>query len=275
MNNATCYHCGDEATDSLVLYDEKKFCCNGCKTVYQIFSNHQLSEYYHLDTTPGSNPELFAGKYNFLENPTVVGKLLDFKEDGIEVVTLYIPKIHCSSCVWVLENLQKLNEDVMNSRVHFSKKTVQITYGVNTNLKALVTLLASIGYEPYISLEDGEKKQQTNRTSTYKLAVAGFAFGNTMFLSFSDYFGKLDIWLTKYQPFFAFLMFMFSLPVVFFAGNEYLISAYKGLKKRILNIDVPISMGIAVLFVRSAYEYFTQTGQGYFDSLAGLIFFCC
>ncbi|MDO6424960.1 hypothetical protein, partial [Saccharophagus degradans] len=122
--------------------------------------------------------------------------------------------------------------------------------------------LATIGYDPYISLEDGEKHQKTDKTSVYKLTVAGFAFGNTMFLSFPDYFGKSDVWLEHYQPLFTFLMLLFSLPVVFYAGNDYLISAYKGLKKKILNIDVPISMGIVVLFVRSCYEYFTATGQG-------------
>ncbi|NJB81849.1 heavy metal translocating P-type ATPase [Wenyingzhuangia aestuarii] len=269
----TCYHCGDEAIEAIVLFDDKTFCCNGCKTVYQIFSDHDLSDYYHLETSPGISPDAIKGKYSFLSNPTIVDKLLDFKEEGIEIVTLYIPQIHCSSCVWVLENLQKLHGGIVNSRVHFSKKTVQVTYNNQLNLQQLVELLATIGYDPYISLEDGEKNKQSSKTSTYKLAVAGFAFGNTMFLSFPDYFGKPDAWLTHYQPLFSFLMLLFSLPVVFYAGNDYFISAYKGLRKKILNIDVPISIGIVVLFGRSCYEYFTQTGQGYFDSLAGLIFF--
>ncbi|MDO6738795.1 heavy metal translocating P-type ATPase metal-binding domain-containing protein [Wenyingzhuangia sp. 2_MG-2023] len=272
MEETTCYHCGDAVVE-LVEFDAKQFCCNGCKTVYEIFSANDLTDYYSLEKTPGTSPDAFQGKYSFLSNPAVVDKLLDFKEEGVQIVTLYIPKIHCSSCVWVLENLQKLETRVINSRVHFSKKTVQITYNNELTLLQLVELLATIGYDPYISLEDGEKHQKTDKTSVYKLTVAGFAFGNTMFLSFPDYFGKSDVWLEHYQPLFTFLMLLFSLPVVFYAGNDYLISAYKGLKKKILNIDVPISMGIVVLFVRSCYEYFTATGQGYFDSLSGLIFF--
>ncbi|MGY5353935.1 heavy metal translocating P-type ATPase [Wenyingzhuangia sp. IMCC45467] len=272
MKDNSCFHCGDELIE-VIKYDNKKFCCHGCKTVYEIFKDNNLTAYYDFEKNPGLTPTNIKGKYAFLNNATVVSKLLDFQEDGVEIVTLYIPKIHCSSCVWVLEHLQKLNGNIISSRVHFSKKTVQITYKNIISLQELVELLAMVGYDPYISLEDGEKKQQQSKASTYKLAVAGFAFGNTMFLSFPDYFGKPDVWLVQYQPLFALLMFLFSLPVVFYAANDYFISAYKGLKKRILNIDVPISIGVVVLFLRSSYEFFTGTGQGYFDSLTGLIFF--
>ncbi|MDO3694793.1 heavy metal translocating P-type ATPase metal-binding domain-containing protein [Wenyingzhuangia sp. chi5] len=273
MEEKSCYHCGDVADQDIVVFDEKTFCCHGCKTVYQIFKDNDLTAYYDFEKNPGLTPDGVKGKYGFLNNTTVVSKLLDFQEDGIEVVTLYIPKIHCSSCVWVLEHLQKLNDGIVNSRVHFSKKTVQVTYNNKITLQQLVELLAMIGYDPYISLEDGEKAKNKSKSSIYKLAIAGFAFGNSMFLSFPDYFGKPDIWLAHYQPLFVLLMFLFSLPVVFYAANDYFISAYKGLRKRILNIDVPISIGVLVLFLRSSYEFFSGTGQGYFDSLTGLIFF--
>lgn len=273
MEEKPCYHCGEEDLKDLVVFDDKVFCCHGCKTVYEIFKDNDLTAYYDFEKNPGLAPEGLKHKYAFLNNATVVSKLLDFQEDGLEIVTLYIPKIHCSSCVWVLEHLQKLNDGIISSRVHFSKKTVQVTYNQKINLQQLVALLAMIGYDPYISLEDGEKQQQQSKASTYKLAIAGFAFGNTMFLSFPDYFGKPDVWLATYQPLFVLLMFLFSLPVVFYAANDYFISAYKGLRKRILNIDVPISIGVVVLFLRSSYEFFSGTGQGYFDSLTGLIFF--
>lgn len=273
MEKKICYHCGEEEMEDLVVFDNKDFCCHGCKTVYQIFKDNHLTDYYDFEKNPGLTPESVQDKYAFLNNDTVVSSLLDFHEEGIEIVTLYIPKIHCSSCVWILEHLQKLNDGVINSRVHFSKKTVQVTYNNKLTLQQLVALLSMIGYDPYISLEDGNKQKKQSKASIYKLAIAGFAFGNTMFLSFPDYFGKPDIWLATYQPLFVLLMFLFSLPVVFYAANDYFISAYKGLKKRILNIDVPISIGVVVLFLRSSYEYFSGTGQGYFDSLTGLIFF--
>ncbi|MGI9530404.1 heavy metal translocating P-type ATPase, partial [Lutimonas sp.] len=127
---------------------------------------------------------------------------------------------------------------------------------------------------PYISLDDAEiKNKKTDRKLIYQVAVAGFAFGNIMMLSFPEYFQMDEYWLNRFKPFFRALMLLLSLPALFYSGKDYLISAYKGLSHGILNIDVPISLGILVLFFRSTYEIVTNTGQGYFDSLTGLIFF--
>ncbi|GAL66606.1 type cbb3 cytochrome oxidase biogenesis protein CcoI [Jejuia pallidilutea] len=68
-------------------------------------------------------------------------------------------------------------------------------------------------------------------------------------------------------------MFTFSLPVVFYCAQDYFISAYKGLKSKLLNIDVPIALGVTVLFLRSTAEIVLDIGTGFFDSLSGLVFF--
>ena len=174
-----------------------------------------------------------------------------------------------------MENLNKLNPAISSSQVDFPKKTVRIVFNPESiGLKDLVVLLARIGYEPYISLEDfGKGKKKVDRGLIYKLGVAGFAFGNVMFLSFPEYFEVQEFWLDQYKILFRWLMFAFSLPVVFYAGQDYLISAFKGLRSKILNIDVPIALGILVLFLRSTAEIIFDWGSGFFDSLTGLIFF--
>lgn len=282
MDRQSCYHCGDDCTKTRIDFDDRTFCCNGCKTVYEIFSSNELTYYYDLQAAAGASPKAVEGKYDFLESEPIVSRLTEFIDGGIEVVNLYIPHIHCSSCIWVLENLNKLQHSVKNSQVDFPKKCVRITYNTDDfNLKQLVVLLAHIGYEPYISLEDYEgKKKPEGRGLIYKLGVAGFAFGNVMFLSFPDYFDLStssvsggEFWLNRYEPVFRWLMFAFSVPVVCYAGRDYLISAYKGLRSGLLNIDVPIALGILVLFVRSTLEIVFDWGPGFFDSLTGLVFF--
>ncbi len=270
-----CFHCGNECDKTIVKFDHKTFCCNGCKTVYEIFSTNNLSCYYDLQSTPGAIPKELEGKYDYLDNPDIIERLIEFSNENIQIVTLYIPHIHCSSCIWILENLHKLHTSISASQVNFPKKTVRVTFDTSeTTLKEIVTLLNSIGYEPYISLEDYSKgNQHTNRSLFYKLGVAGFAFGNVMFLSFPEYFEVSEYWLEQYKHAFRWLMFAFSIPVVFYAGQEYLISAYKGLRNNILNIDVPIALGILVLFIRSTVEIIFDLGTGFFDSLTGLIFF--
>jgi len=275
MKSTQCYHCGDSCDDKYVKFDEKQFCCNGCKTVYEIFSENDLTCYYDFQENPGAVPTEIQGKYDFLEQEEIVKKLLDFSDANTQIVTLYIPHIHCSSCIWVLENLHKLKPEISSSQVDFTKKQVRVTFNLeNTSLKEIVLLLSAIGYEPYISLEDYEGgKKAVDRSLIYKLGLAGFAFGNVMFLSFPEYFEVDGFWIEKYKNVFRWLMFFFSLPVVFYAGKDYFVSAFKGLRSKILNIDVPIALGISVLFIRSTVEIIFDLGTGFFDSLTGLVFF--
>ncbi|WP_225034777.1 heavy metal translocating P-type ATPase [Winogradskyella sp. SM1960] len=275
MKNESCFHCGDDCGNHVISFQEKSFCCNGCKTVFEIFNENDLTCYYDLQNSPGAIPKEIEGKYDFLSQENIIEKLTEFRDGSIEVATLYIPHIHCSSCIWILENLNKLNPNISDSQVNFGKKTVRVTYNSDaTNLKAVVLLLSSIGYEPYISLDDfNSGKKHINRSLIYKLGVAAFGFGNIMFLSFPEYFEVNEFWLEQYKPFFRWLMFAMSLPIVFYSAQDYFISAYKGLKAKLLNIDVPIALGVAVLFIRSTIEIMFDIGSGFFDSLAGLIFF--
>lgn len=277
MKKTTCYHCGNDCkeADSLV-FDLKDFCCNGCKTVYEILNENELSSYYDFEQSPGKIPEEITGKYDYLDNESITAKLFEFDADNTTIITLSIPHIHCSSCIWILENLNRLNKHLSSAQVNFPKKTVRIIFDKkNISLKEIVLLLSSIGYDPYISLENTEtnKRNTSDKSLIYKLGVAGFAFGNIMFLSFPEYFEVDEFWLNQYKSFFRWIMFCMAVPVLLFSAQDYFISAYKGLKHKILNIDVPISLGIFVLFFRSVYEIYTVTGQGYFDSLSGLVFF--
>ncbi|MBR9915334.1 MAG: HAD-IC family P-type ATPase [Algicola sp.] len=275
MEQTTCFHCGDNCNTTVIAFDNKNFCCNGCKTVYEIFSENDLTCYYDLESAPGATPKEIEGKYDFLSQENIIDKLTEFNDGDIQIATLYIPHIHCSSCIWILENLHKLHSNISASQVNFGKKTVRITYNAKTySLKEVVVLLSSIGYEPYISLDDFKTGQENiNRSLIYKLGVAGFAFGNVMFLSFPEYFEVGEFWLEQYKHLFRWLMFAFSIPVVFYAGQDYFISAFKGLRSKILNIDVPIALGISVLFIRSTVDIIFDLGSGFFDSLTGLIFF--
>ena len=275
MGQSTCFHCGDNCNTTLIAFDNKSFCCNGCKTVYELFSENDLTCYYDLQSSPGAIPKEIEGKYDFLSQETIIEKLTEFNDGNIQIASLYIPHIHCSSCIWILENLNKLNPQITSSQVNFGKKTIRVTYkSESCSLKEVALLLSSIGYEPYISLDDFKTgSQNVNRSLIYKLGIAGFAFGNVMFLSFPEYFEVGEFWLEQYKHLFRWLMFAFSIPVVFYAGRDYFVSAYKGLRSNLLNIDVPIALGIAVLFIRSTVEIMFDLGSGFFDSLTGLVFF--
>lgn len=244
--------------------------------------SNDLLYYYELNEGAGASPNEFHDAYAFLENPKIAAELLEFDQGDIQVVQFHIPHIHCSSCIWVLENLHKIHPGVRSAQVNFPRKNVRISFSTQfLSLRTLVEMLTRIGYEPRIALDAAEhKEKKTDHSLILKIGVAGFAFGNIMFLSFPEYFDlyanqnvDADPWFTYYKDVFRWIMMGLSIPVVFYSGRDYFISAYRGIRARMLNIDVPIALGILVLFIRSCVEVLFDFGSGFFDSLSGLIFF--
>ena len=260
--------------------DDKAFCCSGCKMVYEILADNQLQTYYCLDENPGISRKNAGstGRYAFLEDRSVVDRLVDFREGDTVRLRLHIPNIHCTSCVWLLENLYRLEEGVKQCSVNFLRRELSLVYDEQaTGLQRIARLLDSLGYAPEFRMEDLGGKVQAKSPDHrlwLKLGVAGFAFGNIMLLSFPEYFSGSTLSSEgSYHLFFGILNIALALPVLFYSASDYLRSAWAAIRQKGINLDVPISMGILALFLRSLYEISFDVGAGYMDSFTGLIFF--
>lgn len=270
-----CFHCGDECNTEVVGFDQKQFCCQGCKSVYEVLKTSGLTTYYELENSPGiSRKPAYEGRFTYLDNPQVSSKLLDFSSENLNKIRFFIPAIHCSSCIWLLENLRRLNLGVLSSRANLGQREVDVDYDPGKlSLKGLVELLVSIGYEPAITQEDKpEMDRRLNRQLILKIAVAGFCFGNIMLLSIPGYLG-LDVHEDpRLMSWLSWIIVALSLPVLLYCARGYFESALNSIKQKYLNIEVPITLGIIALAGRSYYEIVSNTGSGYLDSLAGLLF---
>ncbi len=275
MSKSICYHCGDECVEEHLNKDaSKSFCCVGCLTVFELLSDNHLGTYYSLEQSPGMRIDQLRNEQRFaiLDDAHFAQQFIQFEDDKLVKVSFHLPQIHCSSCIWLLENLNRLHPGVLHSLVSFTKRTADITFEKEqVSLREVVELLAAIGYAPDLKRKE-EAHAKVNKKLIYQIGVAGFCFGNIMLLAFPEYLG-LEGDADSFQQFFSLISFGMSLPVLLYSGWDYLESAVKGIRQRFINMDVPIALGILTLFGRSTYEVFSQTGTGYFDSLAGLIFF--
>ncbi|MCB0772768.1 MAG: heavy metal translocating P-type ATPase, partial [Flavobacteriales bacterium] len=273
LNGVSCFHCGDPCAEEHLVRDGKDFCCQGCHVVYELLSEAGLCNYYELAPKPGvkqkASPDEQRAEIFALEE--VRSKLVEFSEEGITRVRFHVPGMHCSSCIWLLENLNRIDPAVMRSRVSFGDKQLTITFREDRlSLPRLVQLLRRIGYGPQVTAAD-KPSSGTSTMLLVRLGVAGFIFGNTMMFAIPEYLGadseaglKTGLqWLTV----------LFSIPVVFFLSTDFFRSAWAGLRTRTANIDQPIAIGIVALWTRSLYDVISGLGPGYFDSLAGLLFF--
>jgi len=272
----TCFHCGETCTTATITAADKHFCCEGCKMVYQLLNKNGLCDYYALNDKPGLNQRIPVrkDKFAFLQDKAIQQQLISFSNEQQTHITFYLPQIHCSSCLYLLENLHRLQPAVINATVNFTRREVRVVFDHNNiSLQQVAELLTSIGYEPYISLQNLQNhKPGPKKSLIYQLGVAGFCFANIMLLSFPEYLG-LEAAELPLQGIFRWLNVLLSLPVFFYSAYPFFESGWKGLHNKFLNIDAPIALAIIVTFSRSLYEVISGTGAGYFDSMAGIVFF--
>ncbi len=271
-----CYHCGGTCEERLV-YQDKNFCCQGCKTVFEILLANDLCDYYSFDQNPGLSLKTTDDEsYAFLDEKNIRRKVVSFDIENFTRVEFYIPAIHCVSCIWLLENLQRIRKGILKSEVNFARKTVKVHFTTSeVKLSEVARLLSSLGYAPKINLEneaDAASQVKYDNTLVIKLALAGFCFGNVMLFSFPEYLG-LDHTDMSLQRIFSWLNVVLSVPVLLYSSADYFRAGFRSLKDRQINIDVPIALGLLALFFRSTYDIVTGYGPGYLDSFTGLVFF--
>lgn len=272
-----CHHCGDPCDESIKT-DDHTFCCYGCKAVYELLEQSNLGQYYSETSQENKSISQVKAerKYAFLDNEDIQQQLLRFRSEEVSVMKFFLPGIHCSSCIYLLEHLSKLEPAVLRSEVNFVKREVVITLDHSKkSLRDIAVLLSQLGYPPDISLEslDKTKNHVSKSNLGTKIAVAGFCFGNAMLMSMPEYLDKNFLLTEDFKSVFNWINLVLAFPVLLYSASDYFNKAWKGVRYGNLNIDVPIALGILTLFGRSAYEIISQTGMGYVDSLAGLVFF--
>lgn len=275
-----CYHCGDRCVFGAVKKDQKDFCCSGCASVYEILKQGNLCSYYDLNEKPGFKQEgtVDYEKYAFLDDDKVAQQMVQFKDESSSHVHLYLPQIHCSSCLWLLEHLPQLHSAILAAEVDFAQREIFIVFDHNKlSLKELVTLLGRIGYEPQlnkgtIATGNQVKRSLTDQNIKY-LGVAFASFVAVMMLSLPEYISGGELFSADLTIFFRWANLFLCLPAVFYSAQIFYTSAWKGLKFKVLNIDAPVALAIGITFLRTIYEVVWHHQAGFADSLTGLIFF--
>jgi P-type Cu+ transporter len=273
-----CFHCGEPCVGERFAKAEKVFCCQGCLVVHELLAESGLEQFYELSRHPGVRigRERKREQWAYLDEPALQQRLLDFTDGKVSRVTFQIPAIHCVACVWLLENLFRLHPGIGKSQVNFPRREVALSFAPEQiKLSELVALLASIGYEPQLTLSELEKAKPdpARKRRWLQVGIAGFAFGNIMLLSIPRYLGLDSFSGPMFKVLFGYLSLALAAPVVFYSAADYWRSALLSVRQRVLTLDVPITAGLAALYAQSAFDVIAHHGEGYLDSLAGLVFF--
>ena len=273
-----CSHCGLPCGESTLHRGERCFCCAGCQVVFELLSEEGLDEFYRLGGAQGvrGGGAEEQGRFSFVDASEVRAALVDYSDERRTRVTFRVPAIHCVACVWLLEHVFRLRSGIGDSSVNFLRREVTLTFDPSVlRLSQVVSLLASLGYEPDLRASDLDCSvaRPVSRRLWLQLGVASFAFGNTMLLSLAMYLGLDSVSGPAFRHLAGWISFILSLPVVIYSAWDYYQAAWTGFRQRVPVIEIPIALGILALMGQSMFEVFSRRGDGYFDSLAGLLFF--
>ena len=280
-SQSSCLHCGEPCLDAAILEEGRRFCCLGCRTVFALLTEAGLGRFYELAPSPGSQIRGTGGHepWAFLNAPGLQTQLLDYVDEVQARVTLHIPAIHCVACVWLLENLYRLNPGIGESRVNFTRREISIHFNRSSvSLSEIASLLASLGYEPALTLDELNKKERSQAPTWHKkqwlqVGIAGFGFGNVMLLALPGYLGLDSVSGPWFSQLAGWLGLVLALPVLIYSASDFWRAAWLSWRQRVLTLDVPIAIGLAAIYGQSLFNVATGSGDSYCDSLTGLIFF--
>ncbi|MEM0949287.1 MAG: heavy metal translocating P-type ATPase [Pseudomonadota bacterium] len=191
---------------------------------------------------------------------------------GPVTIQLSLPGIHCAGCISSVERGLAEAPGILSARVNLTLKRVRVETERGVTPEALIGRLDRLGYEAHELNADVLAPSETDlegRDLLMRLAVAFFANMNVMLLSVAVWAGAED----ATRDLFHWLSAAITIPAVGFSGRPFYVSAARALRTGRLNMDVPISLAIALAVALSVWETALSGHHAYFDAALSLTFF--
>lgn len=182
--------------------------------------------------------------------------------------SLSVPGMHCGGCMSKVEKALSALPEVQLARVNLSTRRATVEWTGKT-APALIETLSSIGFEANFIDEPEQRSDPQFRRLVRALAVAGFASANIMMLSVAVWAGA-D---AATRDLFHWISAAIALPTLIYSGSIFFEPAFNALRHGRTNMDVPISIGVALAFGLSLFETITSGQHAYFDASVTLLFF--
>ncbi|MFA5302516.1 MAG: cation transporter, partial [Bacteroidales bacterium] len=175
--------------------------------------------------------------------------------------TFPVLDMSCAGCAMNVEKKVRSLPGVREASVNFAASTLLVEYdSAQIDPRQIQAQVGAIGYRLIIPDESTEEKQEDARLRSYKrmkinVFVAWLFSVPLMIVSMAFMDWEPAHWV----------MLLLVLPIMFFAGRNYYIRAWKMLRKKMVNMDTLISLSTIVAFVYSLFntlfpEFFVSRG---------------
>lgn len=283
MSASRCFHCNEPIPPEFNFtldFDGKprQFCCAGCLAVADTIIDSNLADYYRFRTEPASKanamPADLTATLSEFDAPDVLADISQPVGELTEI-ELSIAGISCAACAWLIEKQLRQLPAVKQVNVNSATQRCHLTWhAAQQPLSEILSGLAKIGYQASPFIADQEEQQFKTELNHFlkRLAVSGIMSMQVMMLAVALYFGDYTGIESSHQGYLRWISFFLSLPVVLYAAVPFVKSAWRGVKAKQLNMDVPVSLAIYYTFFASTYATLFNTGVVYFESVCMFTF---
>lgn len=276
---ALCDHCSLPVPAGLVdRAATRQFCCQGCRTVYEMIHANGLEDYYRVReslATPSMQASVKQQSYAAYDSESFLQKHCERLSEDRAMVDLRLEGVHCAACLWLVERLPKFIAGVETSRLSLRDATVRITWAPSkVALSEIAKGLNRLGYPPQPARETTARdmRRRHERRQLARIGVAGACAGNCMLIAVALYAGDFSSIEANYANLFRWLSMAIGLVALLWPGGVFFRGALVALRTRTANLDVPIALALGTGGIVGVYNVLTGYGDIYFDSLSTLVF---
>jgi Cu2+-exporting ATPase len=274
---ATCAHCGLAVPSGLVVpSDDAQFCCNGCRTAYEVLHQAGLAQYYKLREQRPEAVKPRGRSYEEFAHPAFEKQYVRALPDGLRQVELYLEGVHCAACVWLVERMPLVLPGVVRAELDVRRSLASVEWDVaSTSLPAIARALDTLGYapHPFRGVKRETMRRQEDRAALTRIGVAGAIAINVMLAALAMYTGWLEDGMdASLERYFRWLSLGLTVPALLWPGRVFFTSAIAALRTRTLHLDLPIAIALGAGFVRGTVNTLNDSGPVYFDGVTLLIF---
>ncbi|MFN6264524.1 MAG: heavy metal translocating P-type ATPase [Chromatiaceae bacterium] len=283
MLQQRCFHCHEPVPAGTdfhceVLAETQVFCCAGCQAVAETIVAQGLSDYYKFRSKAASKanaiPAELQAQLTSYDSAEVLQDLTQQVGDA-QRIELSINGMSCAACAWLIERKLQQNSAVQRVSVNSGTARCELVWDAKTApLSQILSQISELGYQgsPFVADLEEQNFQQELNAYLKRLAVSGIMTMQVMMLAFGLYFGEFSGIEAQYEGYLRWVSLLLTLPVMAYAALPFSSSAWRALKARQLNMDVPITLALYYTFIASLYATVFDTGEVYFESVCMFVF---
>lgn len=280
MSDALCFHCKLPLPKTGIVTvtingAEHHFCCIGCRAVCEAIYQAGLEGFY--SRTPDGSP---LAPPPDLPKDILLYDLDEVQEEYVPELTqqreisLLVEGIHCAACVWLIEQGLQATPGIIEAAVNLSGKRLRVKWdNQRVKLSHIIQRLGQIGYAalPFDPEAAEGALERQNRALLYRMAFAGFAMMNLLWISIALYSGADK---GEFRTLFHWIGFIIATPTLLYSGFPFFKGAWAGLRNLHPGMDLPIAIGASITYLYSVYVTLSASlvGEVYYDTVVNFLF---